>query len=82
MDKCTFCAGGPDETLSEKEFEHYGQNRIAEGKIPMCASMCSTKALIAGDAPEVRAIYDARAKKRGVATMLKPYGWEAYNDKQ
>jgi formate dehydrogenase iron-sulfur subunit len=80
MDKCTFCAGGPDETLSEIEFKHYGQNRIAEGKIPMCASMCSTKALIAGDASEVDKIYEYRTAKRGENTSLKPYGWEAYNN--
>lgn len=80
MDKCTFCAGGPDETLSETEFEHYGQNRIAEGKIPMCASMCATKALIAGDAAEVDKIYEYRTAKRGENTSLKPYGWEAYNN--
>ncbi|MDR1911240.1 MAG: formate dehydrogenase FDH3 subunit beta, partial [Helicobacteraceae bacterium] len=48
MDKCTFCAGGPDETHSHDEFHNYGQNRMAEGKPPMCASMCSTKALLAG----------------------------------
>jgi formate dehydrogenase iron-sulfur subunit len=44
MDKCTMCAGGPDETNSEHERELYGQNRIAEGKVPVCAAMCSTKA--------------------------------------
>jgi hypothetical protein len=44
--------------------------------------MCSTKALIAGDADEVAKIFDARKAKRGVGTTLKPYGWEAYNDKQ
>lgn len=82
MDKCTFCAGGPEPTLSVEEFEHYGQNRIAEGKVPMCASMCSTKALVAGEASEVNKIYDLRAKKRGFTTNLKPYGWEAYDDKR
>jgi len=43
MDKCTFCAGGPVENFSEKEKRLYGQNRIAEGKAPLCASMCATK---------------------------------------
>lgn len=52
-DKCTFCAGGPEETHSEKENKLYGQNRIAEGKVPACAAMCSTKALLAGDATSV-----------------------------
>ncbi|OZB15996.1 MAG: formate dehydrogenase, partial [Marinobacter sp. 34-60-7] len=45
MDKCTFCAGGPEEDHSQVEFTKYGRNRIAEGKLPICAEMCSTKAL-------------------------------------
>ena len=48
MDKCTFCAGGPEENHSTAEFAKYGRNRIAEGKLPICAEMCSTKALLAG----------------------------------
>ncbi len=48
MDKCTFCAGGPGvEPGSHEEKQKYGSNRIAEGKLPMCASLCSTKALLA-----------------------------------
>ena len=34
MDKCTFCAGGPEEHGSQAEFEKYGRNRLAEGKLP------------------------------------------------
>ena len=49
MDKCTFCAGGPEEDHSAQEFKKYGRNRIAEGKLPICAEMCATKALLAGD---------------------------------
>jgi formate dehydrogenase iron-sulfur subunit len=49
MDKCTFCAGGPEANGSQAEFEKYGRNRLAEGKLPACAEMCSTKALLAGD---------------------------------
>ena len=41
--KCTFCAGGPEEDGSQAEFEKYGRNRPAEGKLPLCAEMCSTK---------------------------------------
>jgi len=37
MDKCTFCAGGPDADGSKEEFEKYGNNRLAEGKLPLCA---------------------------------------------
>ena len=34
---------------SQAEFQKYGRNRLAEGKLPICAEMCSTKALLAGD---------------------------------
>ena len=64
MDKCTFCAGGPEETHSEKEYKMYGQNRIAEGKLPACAAMCSTKALIAGDSASVSKIISERVMRR------------------
>ncbi len=50
MDKCTFCAGGPEPDGSPEEFAKYGRNRLSEGKLPACAEMCSTKALLAGDA--------------------------------
>ncbi len=65
MDKCTYCAGGPEETHSEKEYHLYGQNRIAEGKIPVCAAMCSTKALLAGDATSVSKVITERVLRRG-----------------
>jgi len=44
MDKCTFCAGGPneDDNLTDVEYESYGRNRIAEGRMPLCAEMCAT----------------------------------------
>ena len=65
MDKCTFCAGGPEEDHSPEEKAKYGSNRIAEGKLPMCAEMCSTKALLAGDAAEVSDIFRERVIYRG-----------------
>ncbi len=65
MDKCTFCAGGPEEDNSPEEKAKYGSNRIAEGKLPMCAEMCSTKALLAGDAAEVSDIFRERVVYRG-----------------
>ncbi|WP_304339035.1 formate dehydrogenase FDH3 subunit beta [Campylobacter ureolyticus] len=68
MDKCTMCAGGPEETNSHEERELYGQNRIAEGKIPMCAAICSTNALLVGDATEVSNIYRTRVTLRNAAT--------------
>lgn len=65
MDKCTFCAGGPEEDHSAAEKVKYGSNRIAEGKLPLCAEMCSTKALLAGDAAEVSDIFRERVIYRG-----------------
>lgn len=65
MDKCTYCAGGPEETLSEKEYHLYGQNRLAEGKLPVCVAMCSTKALLAGDSASVSDIITKRVMRRG-----------------
>ncbi|MFV0439096.1 MAG: formate dehydrogenase FDH3 subunit beta [Desulfopila sp.] len=66
MDKCTLCAGGPEETNSERERQLYGQNRIAEGKVPICAAVCATNALLVGDAEEVSAIYRKRVSSRGM----------------
>jgi hypothetical protein len=40
MDKCTYCAGGPEPDNSLAEFEKYGTNRLAEGNLPLCAEMC------------------------------------------
>ncbi|MGC2856029.1 formate dehydrogenase FDH3 subunit beta [Novispirillum sp. DQ9] len=65
MDKCTFCSGGPEETGSQAEFNKYGRNRVAEGKLPLCAEMCSTKALIAGDADVLSDIFRQRVIERG-----------------
>src|SRR5258708_2949829 len=56
MDKCTFCAGGPEKDLSKKEFAKYGANRLAQGKLPACAEMCSTKALLGGDGGERQSV--------------------------
>ncbi|NVD06677.1 4Fe-4S dicluster domain-containing protein [Vibrio sp. JPW-9-11-11] len=77
MDKCTFCAGGPEtEPGSTEERHKYGANRIAEGKLPMCASLCSTKALLAGDAEKVSDIFRQRVVERGA----KGAGWTDGND--
>jgi formate dehydrogenase iron-sulfur subunit len=79
MDKCTFCAGGPEENHSDRELERYGRNRIAEGKLPLCAEMCATKALLAGDGNMVADIYRERVLKRG--SRPQTWGWEtAYKD--
>ena len=65
MDKCTMCAGGPEETNSERERHLYGHNRIAEGKVPICAAVCATNALLVGDAEEISTIYRKRVSSRG-----------------
>ncbi|RXK16919.1 formate dehydrogenase, partial [Malaciobacter mytili LMG 24559] len=82
MDKCTMCAGGPLETNSSEERHLYGQNRIAEGKVPVCAAMCSTKALLVGDAQEVSKIYRERVLSRGHGVQTSPMTWSrAYGAK-
>ena len=73
MDKCTFCAGGPEKDHSKAEYDKYGRNRVAEGKLPLCAEMCSTKALLAGDGDKVSDIYRKRVTTRGFGA--RPWGW-------
>ena len=62
MDKCTYCAGGGGQEPpgSAAEFEKYGSNRFGQGKLPMCAEMCSTKSLLAGDGEIIAQIYKER----------------------
>jgi formate dehydrogenase iron-sulfur subunit len=73
MDKCTFCAGGPEADGTEAEEAKYGRNRLAEGKLPLCAEMCSTKSLLAGDGDVIAAIYQERVAKRGYGSGA--WGW-------
>ena len=70
MDKCTMCAGGPEETNSHEELHMYGQNRISEGKVPMCAAVCATNALLVGDAAEVSNVYRKRVMLRQAGTTI------------
>ena len=78
MDKCTFCAGGPEDDHSPAEYSKYGSNRIADGKLPLCAEMCSTKALLAGDADVVSDIYRKRVINRGASA----FDWGVNFEKQ
>ena len=78
MDKCTFCAGGPLPDGSEEEYKLYGRNRIAEGKLPLCAEMCATKALLGGDGKAVSEIYLQRVMKRGGRPDT--WGWNTAYD--
>lgn len=73
MDKCTFCAGGPLEDGSEEEYILYGANRMAEGKLPLCAEMCSTRSLMAGDIDVLADIYTERVERRGYGSPA--WGW-------
>ena len=79
MDKCTYCAGGPEADGSKEEYAKYGANRLAEGKLPLCAEMCSTKSLLAGDGEIIAQIYKERVMKRGYGSGA--WGWKtAYHE--
>ena len=87
MDKCTYCAGGPEADITPAEygsrengqFTGYGSNRLAEGKLPLCAEMCSTKSLLAGDGEIIAQIYKERVVRRGYTSGA--WGWQtAYRE--
>ena len=66
--------------MTPAEYSKYGANRLAEGKLPLCAEMCSTKALLAGDGEIIADIYKERAFRRGYGSGA--WGWStAYKDK-
>ena len=65
--------------LTPAEYAKYGANRLAEGKLPICAEMCSTKSLLAGDGAIIAEIYKERVMKRGYGSGM--WGWKtAYSD--
>jgi formate dehydrogenase iron-sulfur subunit len=80
LDKSTYCAGGggPEASGSAAEFVKYSSNRFGEGKLPMCAEMCSAKSLLAGDGNVIGQIYQGRVSHRGYRSDA--WGWVAAYD--
>jgi formate dehydrogenase iron-sulfur subunit len=58
---------------SAAENERYGRNRLAEGKLPACAEMCATKALLGGDGDVVADIFRTRVMTRNKGSEV--WGW-------
>jgi len=58
------------------EYEKYGANRLAEGKLPLCAEMCATKSLLAGDGEDIEEIYKARVAQRAARIRIGSMGLE------
>ena len=60
-------------TMTSRVPYGYGTNRLAEGKLPLCAEMCSTRALMAGDGAIIAEIYSERVVRRGYGSGA--WGW-------
>ena len=70
MDKCTFCAGGPEDDMSSRN-PKYGRNRLAEGKLPVCADVPNHCTSV-GDGDQVANIFRERIVARGFGSA---WGW-------
>ena len=60
MDKCTFCAGGPEEDNSTAEFQKYGRNRLQRANCRSAPRCARPKHCLAGDGDMVSGIYRER----------------------
>ena len=80
MDKCTYCAGRPrSPTTRDCNTRNTAPTASSEGKLPLCAEMCSTKSLLAGDGDIIAQIYKERVAKRGYGSGA--WGWKtAYRE--
>ncbi len=71
--------GDPKPDNTQIQYEKYGADRLSEGKLPLCAEMCSTKSLLAGDGEIIAQIYKDRVAKRGYGSGA--WGWQtAYHE--
>src|SRR2546421_11494114 len=73
MNKYKINPDGREKGGAPKKFLKYGRNRLAEGKLPACAEMCSTKALLGGDGDVIADIYRERVLRRGRGSEV--WGW-------
>ena len=80
MDKCTYCAGGPEADPTPAEYEEVRrQPFFAEGKLPICAESARPVVLLVGDGAIIAEIYKERVLKRGYGSGM--WGWKtAYSD--
>ena len=79
MDKCTYCAGGPERGRTTASTRSTAATGSPQGKLPLCAEMCSTKSLLAGDGEIIAQIYKERVTRRGYGSGA--WGWQtAYKD--
>jgi len=57
MDKCTYCAGGPEADQQQGRVRKVRRQPAGRSKLPLCAEMCFDKSLLAGDGEIIAQIY-------------------------